>query len=96
MASDKQIDVAYVANLARMDLSDAEIERFQTQLDDVVAWMDKIGQLDLSEVEPTAHAADLTNVMREDEVRPGIAQSEVLDNAPAQHQSQISVPRILE
>ena len=96
MASGDRIDVAYVANLARLELTDNEIERFQAQLGDVLEWMNTISELDLSAVEPTDHAADLKNIMREDEVRPGITQADVLGNAPAQHHSQISVPRILE
>ncbi len=90
------IDVAYVARLARLHLSDDEISRFQEQLEQVVEYVNKIGQLDLAGVEPTSHACLIENVFRRDEVKPSIDHETVLENAPVQAKDQFKVPRIVE
>ncbi len=77
------MDVRYVADLARIALTDEEIARYEAQLDDVLAYVAKLQELDVSAVEPTAHAARLTNVLREDVVSDCLARADVLDNAPA-------------
>lgn len=90
------IDVAYVAHLARLRLEPEEIARFQAQLEQIVEYVRKIGQLDLSGIEPTSHAHPVQNVFREDEVRPGLDHDTALANAPEQYRGQFKVPRILE
>ncbi|MFO7871873.1 MAG: Asp-tRNA(Asn)/Glu-tRNA(Gln) amidotransferase subunit GatC [Kiritimatiellia bacterium] len=91
-----EIDVAYVANLARLHLSDEELARFQEQLNDVVGYVDKIRELDLDGVEPTSHALAVKNVFRKDEVAGGLTREEILANAPAQAEGQFKVPKIIE
>jgi aspartyl-tRNA(Asn)/glutamyl-tRNA(Gln) amidotransferase subunit C len=90
------IDVRYVANLARLSVSDEEVTHFQAQLDQILEYVRKIGEVDVSEVEPTAHAAVVENVFRDDVTREGLATSLAMGNAPEAAQDQFVVPRIVE
>ena len=90
------IDVSYVAHLARMHLSDAEKQKISAQLKDILAYVAKLNELDVSKVEPTAHATPLSNVLRKDEVRPSIDRDKVLNNAPEQARGLFIVPKIVE
>lgn len=97
MAEDTgKIDVAYVAHLARMHLSDAEKQKISAQLKDILTYMAKLNELDVSHVEPTAHATPLSNIFRKDEVRPSIDPAKVLENAPEQARGLFIVPKIVE
>ncbi len=89
-------DVRKVANLARLKLSDAEIEHFAQQLDAVLHYVHVLDELDVSEVEPMAHAVDVTNVLRDDEARPSLPREEALSNAPKTDGRYFLVPQILE
>ncbi len=88
-------DVEYVAWLARLELSEEEKERFTRQLGQVLEHAEKIRSLDTEDVEPTAHAIPLKNVMRPDEVRPCLSQEEALSNAPRTQGGYFVVPRII-
>lgn len=90
-----KIDVAYVANLARLYLTDAEIRTFQDQLDHVVGYFQELKQVDVTGIEPMAHAIRVQNVFRADEPRPGLDRDTVLANAPAQDGAQFLVPKIV-
>jgi aspartyl-tRNA(Asn)/glutamyl-tRNA(Gln) amidotransferase subunit C len=90
------IDVRYVANLARLDLTDEEVATFQPQLDQIVRYVDEISGLDVEGVEPTAHAIAITNVFRDDAVTPGMERERLLANAPEQCEDLIRVPKIVE
>jgi aspartyl-tRNA(Asn)/glutamyl-tRNA(Gln) amidotransferase subunit C len=90
------IDVAYVAHLARIHLSDAEKAQMSAQLKDILSYVAKLNELDVSGVEPTAHATPLSNVLRKDEVRPSIDPAQVLNNAPEQARGLFIVPKIVE
>jgi len=90
------IDAAYVAHLARMHLSDEEVARFQPQLEQVVEYVTKLQELDVSGIEPTSHAQPLTNVLREDGVREGLTNDQAMANAPASIEGQFLVPKIVE
>jgi aspartyl-tRNA(Asn)/glutamyl-tRNA(Gln) amidotransferase subunit C len=89
-------DVRYLAKLSRVYLTDEEAEKFQKQLKEIVQHVGKITELDLSGIEPTAHAHPVHNVFREDGTRPGLEQHQVLANAPDVIQSQFKVPQIIE
>jgi len=91
-----KIDVAYVAHLARMHLSEAEKSKISAQLKDILAYVAKLNELDVSNVQPTAHATPLSNVFRKDEVRPSIEQAKVLANAPDEARGLFIVPKIVE
>jgi|SRR5688572_26490782 len=89
-------DVQHVARLARLELSEAELERMRVELNNILAFMDKLRSLDTSGVEPTSHAVPLRNVMREDEPRPSFPRDEMLANAPERAGDFFRVPRIIE
>ena len=89
-------DVEHVARLARLELSAAEKERMRTELDGILAYIDKLRALDTRDVPPTSHAVPVTNVMRDDEERPSLPQDEMLANAPDRHRDLFRVPKIIE
>lgn len=89
-------DVKYVAHLARLGLSPAEEEKMGGQLKSILAYIEKLKELDVSTVEPTAHAVPLVNVFRADEVQPSLSNEEALRNAPAKANGLFIVPKIVE
>ena len=89
-------DVQYVARLARIALTPAEEEKFGAQLSQVLGYMEKLKQLDVSAIEPTAHALPRVNVCRPDQARPSLPHEEALRNAPAQADGLFLVPKIVE
>ena len=90
------MDVAYVARLARLKLSDAERVKFQAQLDNILSHVDELRQVDISGVEPTAHAIPVCNIFREDVPSASLDHDVVIDNAPRQKAGQFFVPKIIE
>jgi aspartyl-tRNA(Asn)/glutamyl-tRNA(Gln) amidotransferase subunit C len=88
-------DVAHVANLARLALSEGEVEQFTEQLTVILDHAQDVAALDLDGVPPTAHPLPLVNVLRPDEVRPTLDRDEVLAQAPAAEDGRFRVPRIL-
>lgn len=88
-------DVRKVAELARLELSDEEIEAYRQRLSDVLAYVEQLNELDLQDVEPTAHAVAQINVWREDEARPSLPLEEVLFNAPAHSDDQFQIQSVL-
>ncbi len=98
MAEPKRLtrdEVAHVAELARLQLSDEELELFTGQLAEVLDHAADVASLDLADVALTAHAMAVTNVLRPDVVRPGLDRDEVLAEAPAVEDHRFKVPRIL-
>jgi len=89
-------DVEHVANLARLELSAAEKEQFAEQLSAILAYAEKLSELDTDGVEPTSHVLPLYNVMREDEVRESLPIEKVLANAPEEEDGHIKVPAVLD
>ena len=95
--SDQQsMDVNYIAHLARMNLDAGEARQFQAQMDGILDYVRQLSELDVEGVEPTAHAAPIQNVFREDLAQPGLTQEQALANAPAQSGGQFIVPKIVE
>lgn len=90
------IDVAYVAELARLELTPDEKRLFQQQLESIVRYMEKIGELDVSGIEPTLHGQALANVFREDVVVPSLDRARMLANAPARNGFEFKLPKIVE
>jgi len=88
--------VEHVARLTRLALSEAELERMREQLNSILAHLDTLKTLDTEGVEPTSHAVDVFNVMREDEVEPCFPQDAMLANAPDRSGEFFRVPRIIE
>ena len=97
MSEDTQhIDIDYLAQLARLELSEDEKVLFSGQLADVLESFKQIAAVDVSGVEPTAHAFALYNVWDEDQARVGFSPEEALLNAPASREGQIVVPTVIE
>jgi len=91
-----KIDVGYVAELARLELTDDEKALFQSQLDGIVGYVEKISEVDVDGVEPMMHGHALVNVFREDEVRPSMDREAALANAPARTGDEFLLPKIVE
>jgi aspartyl-tRNA(Asn)/glutamyl-tRNA(Gln) amidotransferase subunit C len=85
-------EVLHVARLARLELTEEEVERLGTQLNAILEAVGKVAELDLSDVEPTAHPLDLVNVWAEDEPRPSLPVDEALANAPEREGGFFRVP----
>lgn len=95
MALDRKA-VDHVARLARLDFSEQERVKMQTELTHILGHVEKIQGLELDDVEPTSHSVPLRNVMRPDEVRESLDRDEALANAPAAEDGRFMVPRIIE
>jgi len=96
MPESSDLDVAYVARLARLNLTDAETELFQKQLGDVLKYADKLRQVDVSTVEAAAHAVPIFDVFRKDEPRDWFTAEEALSNAPCQENGLFIVTKVME
>jgi aspartyl-tRNA(Asn)/glutamyl-tRNA(Gln) amidotransferase subunit C len=94
-AAVEKIDVAYVARLAQLDLTDAEHRAFQDQLEHIVNYVREILHINVDGVEPMAHAVSIPNVFRQDEIRPGLDREVALANAPEQDGEQFLAPKIM-
>lgn len=94
--SDSKIDVRHVAHLARIELTDAETAKFQTQISEVLAHVAQLQSVDVTGVEPTAHTYPLFNVFRDDKPRDWFAPEKALENAPRQANQLFVVPKVLE
>ena len=91
-----KIDVAYVAELARLELTDEEKSVFQPQLENIVKYVEKISEVDVEGVEPMMHGRPLVNAFREDVVRPSLDREAALSNAPARVEDEFLLPKIVE
>jgi len=96
MARITRADVEHVAHLARLHLTDAEIDRMQAQLSNILEAIETLQDVDTSQVGPTASVIQLENVMREDEARPGLTREAALANAPLRDDPFLRVPTVLE
>ena len=96
MPARSDLDVAYVARLARLDLSAEECALFQTQLAKVLEHVARLREVNLEKIEPAAHAFPAFDVLREDEPRPGLTQEEALRNAPHAVNDLFIVTKVVE
>ena len=90
------VDLSRVVRLARIELTLEEQRRISSQLAEVLRYVDKLKELNVEGVEPTAHAVPLENVLREDELRASLSQEEALSNAPKTANGLFVVPKIVE
>jgi aspartyl-tRNA(Asn)/glutamyl-tRNA(Gln) amidotransferase subunit C len=88
-------DVADLARLARIELSDAELEHLAPQLDVILESVARVSEVAAEDIPPTSHALPLTNVFRDDALRPSLPRDQVLAGAPASELDRFRVPRIL-
>ncbi len=96
MSANSDLNIDYLANLARLALTGMEREKFARQLGDILHYVEKLKQVDVTGVEPMAHASPVFNVWQEDTARPGLSVEDALRNAPAQRQHMIVVPKVVE
>lgn len=88
--------VKYVANLARLNVSDAEADELCTQMADIIAFADELNKVNTEGIEPTNHAIKVENVLREDVVKESYDRDEIIKNAPMKQAGCYAVPRIVE
>ena len=91
-----KIDVAYVAELARLELTDDEKALFQPQLENIVKYVEKISSVDVEGIEPMMHGRALVNAFREDVVRHSMSREAALSNAPKRVGDEFLLPKIVE
>jgi aspartyl-tRNA(Asn)/glutamyl-tRNA(Gln) amidotransferase subunit C len=96
MAGTSDLDVAYVARLSRLTLTKDEAQIFQRQLDDVLQYVEKLRQVDVTGVDAAAHALPVFNVFREDSPRNWFTAKQALSNAPRQAKGLFVVPKVVE
>jgi len=90
------VEIDHVALLARLKLSDKEKELFSRQVGGIIKYIDKLNELDTSNVESTAHVLPVKNVFREDKLKPSLSRSKVLLNSPGKDETFYRVPKIIE
>jgi aspartyl-tRNA(Asn)/glutamyl-tRNA(Gln) amidotransferase subunit C len=95
MALDKAA-VAHIATLARIKVSDRDLERLAGELSHIIGWVERLGEVETSGVEPMASVAEMSLPMREDEVTDGGARDDILANAPAAAHGFFVVPKVVE
>lgn len=96
MAEITKDQVKHVANLARLAVTDEEVEKLTEDLSAIIGYAEQLNELDTEGVEPTTHVLDLKNVMRKDKPKEWITQEDALKNAPEKENGQFKVPSILE
>ena len=88
-------DIQHLASLSSLALADDEVDGLRQDLENIIGYIEQLGELDTSGVEPTYQVTGLENVWREDEVQPGISRDELLELAPEKQNSQVKVPQVL-
>ncbi|RJR18908.1 MAG: Asp-tRNA(Asn)/Glu-tRNA(Gln) amidotransferase subunit GatC [Nitrospiraceae bacterium] len=90
------MEIGHVALLARLKLTDDEAELFSRQVGSIIEYIDKLNELDVKDIEPTAHVLQVRNIFREDKSRPSLPREKALQNAPESNDNFYRVPRIIE
>ncbi len=88
-------EVKHVAHLARLNLSEDELQKMTEQLDIILSYVDKLNELDTTDVEPMTHAFSITNAFRDDRLKESLSQEDALSNGPEQNGESFIVPRII-
>lgn len=88
-------DIQHLASLSSLALADDEVDGLRQDLENIIGYIEQLGKLDTSGVEPTYQVTGLENVWREDEVQPGIFRDELLELAPEKQNHQVKVPQVL-
>ncbi|HBH62013.1 MAG TPA: Asp-tRNA(Asn)/Glu-tRNA(Gln) amidotransferase subunit GatB [Nitrospiraceae bacterium] len=90
------MEIGHVALLARLKLTDDETTLFSRQVSSIIDYIDKLNELDVKDIEPTAHVLQVKNVFREDESKPSLPREKALQNAPDSNDNFYRVPKIIE
>lgn len=96
MAAISREEVAHLARLSRLAVTDSELDTFAGQLDVILQAVARIGEVAAADIPPTSHAVPLTNILRDDVVVPGLARDDALAGAPDAEDGRFRVPRILD
>ena len=96
MAKINEEQVRHVAHLARLAVTDEEVQQFTVQLEKILGFAEQLNELDTTGVEPTTHVLDLKHVLRKDEVRPSLPRTEVERLSPDWEDGQVRVPAVFE
>ena len=88
-------DVEHIAKLARLEFNEQQKEKLTQEMNDILGYIEKLNEVDTSNVEPLSHVIELSNVMREDEVKPSLSQKEALKNAPEKTEKFFKVPKVI-
>jgi len=88
--------VAHIADLASLELDDEEAQRMQSDMDAILGWVEKLAELDTSDVPPTAHVVDMATPLRSDEIADVLPVDEVLRNAPEHDEQSMIVPKVID
>ena len=95
MANISTSDIQHLASLSSLALADDEVDGLRQDLENIIGYIEQLGELDTSGVEPTYQVTGLENVWREDEVQSGISRDELLELAPEKQNNQVKVPQVL-
>jgi aspartyl-tRNA(Asn)/glutamyl-tRNA(Gln) amidotransferase subunit C len=90
------VDIKYIAHLARIEITPEEEKNLHDKLGNIITFIEKLKELDVTNVEPTAHAVPMVNVTRADEITPSLPHDEAMRNAPAAANGLFVVPKIVE
>ncbi|HEX6872936.1 MAG TPA: Asp-tRNA(Asn)/Glu-tRNA(Gln) amidotransferase subunit GatC [Micromonosporaceae bacterium] len=96
MAAISRDEVAHLARLSRLAVTEDELDRFAGQLDVILQAVARVGEVAAADIPPTSHSVPLTNVLRPDEVTPGLERDDALAGAPDAYEGRFRVPRILD
>lgn len=88
-------DIQHLASLSSLALADDEVDGLRQDLENIIGYIEQLGELDTSGVEPTYQVTGLANVWREDEVQPGVSREALLNLAPKKQNNQVKVPQVL-
>lgn len=89
-------EIKKIALLSRLEIKDDQIEAVGKQLNDILSYMDLMGQVDITDVKPTAHAVSMSNVMRDDVPQPSLSNEKALQNAPEPENGYFKVPKVIQ
>jgi aspartyl-tRNA(Asn)/glutamyl-tRNA(Gln) amidotransferase subunit C len=90
------ISIEHLSRLARLALTEEETSRYEKQLDNILHYVEKLNELDTTGIEPTSHVISISNVMRDDTLRPSLNREDALMNAPDKTEAFYRVPKIIE
>ena len=89
-------EVKKISKLAKLEFKDEELEKFTSQMNEILDYMEQLNEINTDDIEPLYHVIELGNVLKDDEVEPSYSREEILKNAPVKSDGFIIVPRVIE